>query len=340
MDFSIIVPVYNAENHLVRCLSSILKQDFIGEFEVIAVDDCSSDNSLEILRNNQGGHPNFAILQHSKNEGVGVARTTGLKEARGQYVMQVDSDDWLMPGALSAVYAAIQGEPVDVVMFNHARVDGQGACEIVTLFNEQDVVEPTMRILPHFYKSCWNKVVKRSMLEKMVYHHTSLRHSEDLIFGIEVFLRAKTVMLLPGVHYAYYHNAASITQTKTREDWIRSRVAVLEALVKVEEAYEHADPVVLEGARHQAKGLQKALAISKLNPNGGVDLTEVLRLLKLLDHSGTLSVDLSRSASSVFRRVANLYRYWGINLAASYVLNGLLLPRVGYGWRQTRDPAD
>jgi glycosyltransferase involved in cell wall biosynthesis len=101
MYFSLVLPVYNRERLLPRCLASLFSQDF-GDFEVIAVDDGSTDSSLTVLK--AAGDPRLRILSHGKNRGVGPARNTAIAAAQGAWVIPVDSDDELVPGALSRMH--------------------------------------------------------------------------------------------------------------------------------------------------------------------------------------------------------------------------------------------
>jgi len=101
MFFSLVLPVYNRERLLPRCLASLFSQDF-GDFDVIAVDDGSTDSSLAILK--AASDPRLRILGHGKNRGVGPARNTAIAAARGDWVIPVDSDDELAPGALARMH--------------------------------------------------------------------------------------------------------------------------------------------------------------------------------------------------------------------------------------------
>ena len=102
MMFSVIVPVYNVEQYLGRCLESLLAQDYAG-FEVICVNDGSTDHSREILTEWEARLPQMRVIDR-KNGGLSAARNTGLKAANGEYVLFVDSDDWVEPTMLSHLF--------------------------------------------------------------------------------------------------------------------------------------------------------------------------------------------------------------------------------------------
>lgn len=113
--FTIVVPVYNLENYLRRALDSIFRQDFnIDLFEVIAIDDGSSDSSLSILNKYAQRYSNLRVY-HQNNQGVSVARNLGLKYASGQYVTFLDGDDEFYLDSLSRVYSILKSHDIDVL---------------------------------------------------------------------------------------------------------------------------------------------------------------------------------------------------------------------------------
>ena len=99
--FSLVVPVYNVENYVGRCLESILKQDY-NNYEIICVNDGSTDNSGDILKKYSEQNPQIKVVTQ-KNMGLGEARNTGLKYITGDFVWFIDSDDWIEPGSLKAI---------------------------------------------------------------------------------------------------------------------------------------------------------------------------------------------------------------------------------------------
>jgi glycosyltransferase involved in cell wall biosynthesis len=104
---SIIIPVYNVEKYIQKCLESVFIQDVIcGEYEVIVVDDGTLDNSMEIVENFANEYPNLKIIRQS-NQGLSAARNAGLKMARGEYVWFVDSDDWIEKNCLEEIFSLL-----------------------------------------------------------------------------------------------------------------------------------------------------------------------------------------------------------------------------------------
>ena len=114
---SIIVPIYNAEKYLSRCLDSILSQTFC-DFEVLLIDDGSTDMSSNICEQ-YGLKDNRFRIYHKKNEGVAVARQWGLDQAIGKFVIHVDSDDWLEPNMLQDMSLCIMNEDADILICDY-----------------------------------------------------------------------------------------------------------------------------------------------------------------------------------------------------------------------------
>ncbi len=124
--FSIIIPVYNVEAYLEQCLDSLLTQT-LTDFEAIIVDDVSPDNSKAIALSYAQRFPDkFRVISHSINTRQGGARNTGIDAATGQYLMFLDSDDYIKPETLQILANAMAQEQADIIEFCHDQVDEQG----------------------------------------------------------------------------------------------------------------------------------------------------------------------------------------------------------------------
>lgn len=213
VDISIIVPVYNVEKYLERCLDSIFGQKFTGTFEVIAVDDCSKDGSLQILEKYKNKELDLVIVKHSTNKRLAQARTSGMKIAKGDYIMHVDSDDWLLPDALEMVYTKCIATDADVLVYDYLVENEKGEQTIVDHIKEELMTSDKLLVQKHFFGGCWTKIVKRTLTENMVYFDTEAPIStEDLIYCSEILLRAETICLFPNKLYGYFIHSESITQ--------------------------------------------------------------------------------------------------------------------------------
>lgn len=111
---SVIIPVYNVEQYLRECLDSVINQT-LQDIEVICIDDCGTDSSCEIIREYAQNDARIKIAVHDKNKGLGAARNTGIKNATGDYLFFLDSDDYLLPEALEMLYSKIISSGSDMV---------------------------------------------------------------------------------------------------------------------------------------------------------------------------------------------------------------------------------
>lgn len=121
---SIIVPVYNAEETLRRCIESVLNQGFT-DFELLLVDDGSTDSSAGICREYENGDRRVRVI-HKENTGVSDTRNLGLSEARGTFVQFLDSDDWITPDATSLMVRAARDSGADMVIADFTGSSGTG----------------------------------------------------------------------------------------------------------------------------------------------------------------------------------------------------------------------
>lgn len=132
MRVSIILPVYNVSRYLRRCLDSIARQTF-RDFEVIAVDDGSTDDSGRQLDDYEASFPMRRI--HQPNRGLSAARNAAMAEATGEYLLMVDSDDCIHPRLLEFTVAAADGAGLDLVLFDYRRIDDAGVGGIMSEWN-------------------------------------------------------------------------------------------------------------------------------------------------------------------------------------------------------------
>ena len=118
---SIIIPVYKVQDYIERCLDSVINQTYSGRIECIIVDDCGGDGSIDIAERciaENSSAVEFKIIRHEKNRGLAAARNTGVKSATGDFIMHLDSDDWLEPGAVDILVKKQNESDADIVSGN------------------------------------------------------------------------------------------------------------------------------------------------------------------------------------------------------------------------------
>ncbi|GAB7140738.1 glycosyltransferase [Deferribacterales bacterium RsTz2092] len=167
---SIIIPTYNVELYLRKCLDSLLVQTFTG-IEVLCVNDGSTDNSLAILQEYASKDERIRVFTH-ENQGVGYTRNVGLKNARGEYIMWCDPDDWYEPTMCEEMFSAIEREGVDLVTCDVNMLNSTGSSDF---YGEKSsylrlklqglhVLDETTR--KNINASLVNKIFKRELLER------------------------------------------------------------------------------------------------------------------------------------------------------------------------------
>ncbi len=212
MKFSVVIPVYNVEQYLPQCLESLLAQDYT-DFEVICVNDGSTDRSRELLSAWEIQFPQMRVIDR-ENGGLSAARNTGLDVATGDYVVFVDSDDWVEPTMLFRLAKAVNGE--DMICFACRRTDNNAHDTI--LHEQTDGWSHYNRhALEHRevpFVCVWQRCYRREFLMDNSLHFREGILHEDNEFTPRAFLRAKRIKVIPDVLYIYRVRPGSIMTTR------------------------------------------------------------------------------------------------------------------------------
>ncbi|MGL5650089.1 MAG: glycosyltransferase family 2 protein [Clostridium sp.] len=198
---SVIIPVYNVKSYIVETLESIYNQT-LKEFELILIDDGSTDGTYEILKEYEGRYENIKLLKQ-ENSGPSIARNKGLKVATGEYIVFVDSDDLLPEDSLEYRYNIAREKEADVVICGTAKTeDGENMIPL-----QRHMFEDGYRVLGKDSDILWalgpcNKIFKREILEGL-YFPENINYAEDQVFMINSFLNAKKIYATKKVVYYY-----------------------------------------------------------------------------------------------------------------------------------------
>lgn len=210
MQFSIIVPVYNVNDYLIRCVESIENQEYV-DYEVILVDDGSTDKSSETCDSLKKKYSNIIVI-HKQNGGLSDARNEGIKAAKGEYVLFVDGDDYIGEAALIEIEKVIRAtNSPDIVCLELVKVF-EGSTNIVKmgdgidasindLHNEEVYIY--LANLPKYPASACTKAIKRKLFENFDLYFKKGLLSEDLEWSVRLFLAAKTFSYCPYQYYFY-----------------------------------------------------------------------------------------------------------------------------------------
>ena len=207
---SVIIPVYNVEQYLRQCLDSVCNQTF-KDIEIIIVNDCSPDNSLQIIKEYQQKDNRIVLVDLKENVGLGFARNEGMKVAKGKYITFVDSDDWVNDNYIEVLYNKIDNSNLDVVCAS-AYLYNDSKNEIINenfifsnLLNKANKDNLLIPKKNYFIIPAWLKIYRKSFLfNNNIFFE--LRESEDNLFFFYILLKTKEIKFINNKIYYYRIN--------------------------------------------------------------------------------------------------------------------------------------
>ena len=226
--FSIVVPVYNVEDYLAQCLDSLLAQTYL-DFEVIVVDDASTDSSRSIVRAYAQRGSHIRLVSHTVNKGLGGARNTGLEAATGEYLLFLDSDDYLHPETLEKLWNVIKKTGAQLVEYCFRLVDEDGKYLSRTFCQEES--DPLLR---YSVNAC-NKAFHRSLFASGEIRFPEKRYFEDYWTIPKLLLQIDNGAQLNEDLYFYRQRAGSIvhdTNAKKNTDILAGTDCLLEYVTR------------------------------------------------------------------------------------------------------------
>ncbi|MCI8949845.1 MAG: glycosyltransferase [Lachnospiraceae bacterium] len=217
---SVIVPVYNVERYIRKCLDSILGQTY-SNIEVICVDDCSTDFSGRICDEYAEKHSRLKVIHKRENGGLSEARNTGMDFAKGVYISFIDSDDWVDQTFIECLYEGIKQNHADMAQCSYANVTNDcfplhkdpllddnkvltGKQALMELYSESSVYASVV------YTVVWNKLYKRELVSGLKFPEG--RMYEDQFFTYKCFQHAKKICVISEKLYCYRESGNSITR--------------------------------------------------------------------------------------------------------------------------------
>jgi len=241
MKFSILIPVYNVEKYLYNCLDSVINQTF-NDYEVICVDDGSTDTSGKICDKYFDLYPNLIHVIHKKNEGLISARRVGIKNAKGDYYCFLDSDDLVVPRFLEKLNNKIDKYKPDIVIFGYQRINQkgesikvypppivQGMYSLMEMSKIRDIV-----VLSDLLNNLCFKCVKAEIFDKNADYskYYTVKNGEDLIQSLPLFDKALSVYVINDCLYLYRFNGNSLTNKRINIQTIDSWLEMYKVLCK------------------------------------------------------------------------------------------------------------
>ncbi len=253
-DVSVVVPVYNVEDYLEQCLDSVLTQPGV-DLEIVCVDDCGTDRSMEILREYQARDSRIRIVSHAENRGLSAARNTGIENAAGDYIVLLDSDDLLNPDRLALQVDVIRRDQADMVYFHTDliwdRFPGDPSPPVCSnppefvLFN-QELHRTNLLDYPALLHatSSWSYIYSADFLRRHgIRYDEHLKRWEDRAFWTRVARLADSVSIVPVSARKYRQRSESITKTTQRPEHLWMMLQQLNIVMDEFESFlqEHPD---------------------------------------------------------------------------------------------------
>lgn len=208
---SVVVPVYNAEQYLKKCLDSLVNQKF-DDYELILVNDCSTDASRKIIDEYKNRYEFIAVYENEKNKGLSYTRNYGIQKATGEYILFVDSDDWLIGDkVLNLLYVTAIDKDLDLLRYR-INIDNTK----LPLADTSDGKTLFMRLvneLSYRWESVRNFVKKELLEAADIRFDEKIYGCEDLVFSTRLILASKRCLEIEDKLYFYYQHPGSITQS-------------------------------------------------------------------------------------------------------------------------------
>lgn len=219
MRFSVLIPMYNAERYISECINSILNQDY-QDYEIIIVDDGSTDNSSDIVDSYQAQYPKKIRVIHKDNSGVLLTRRRAIQEAKGDYILWVDADDVIKPSLMRVLHGRICLNNADIIIYNYELLDKPETtiCSLDPEYDCQCVDKHlicTKLILGRNMNELWTKCIRREIYDINA-DYSSYKHvrmGDDVFCLLPVINEAEKIEYINESFYRYRLVKSSITHT-------------------------------------------------------------------------------------------------------------------------------
>lgn len=202
---SIIIPVYNAENYISRCLNSIIDQTY-KNWEIIALDDGSTDSSWQILSKYKEKYPDVINAVHQENMGVSKTRNKGIQLATGDYLMLMDNDDYIDDDYIEQFVNVIVEHDDDVVIGGYRRPNSKG--KVIEEIKLENCEYSKYKIV-----AAWAKIYKLSYIKNNKIEFLPSNIGEDIHFTIQAVLLTDKIRIIDYIGYNWYYNDQSVSNT-------------------------------------------------------------------------------------------------------------------------------
>lgn len=218
IDISVIIPVYNVANYITACLNSVFVQTFCGMVQVIIIDDCGTDNSVDLvndfLRKHHREGYEFVLLHHDNNRGLSAARNTGLEHAEGHYVIFLDSDDQFAPDCLQLMWNCVeQDSTIDMVVGQYQLTGNEsGFSQLLPegTYDSKTSDFHSFAANQKVYVQAWNKLFRKEYLDKYRFRFPEGLNYEDVYWSYVTLCKMHRFAVVDRPTYLYLVRGGSI----------------------------------------------------------------------------------------------------------------------------------
>lgn len=240
---SIVVPVYNAEKYLQKCIQSILAQTY-SDWELVLIDNGSTDESMRICKEYAGMEERISAIHQYRNQGVSAARNLGMEQCRGEFITFIDADDWVKEDYLETLVKLQKSSKAPIVICGYEAVydedrnkknnfTGSKDSRTVKVYNVKEYLQ---EYLLEGNTHCWGILFESCLLEQLKFP-TNLTIGEDLLFVLEACLQVEKIVVSAYKGYYYYINTKGAMLKKFSPRYMDQITCWESALSKIKEAY-------------------------------------------------------------------------------------------------------
>lgn len=264
MKLSIIVPVYNLEDYIAATLDSLLSIHFSSNYEIVVINDGSTDGSESVIRDYQQKQSRI-VLYSIKNQGVSNARNVGISKATGEYITFVDGDDTVEPDFFEKAVQELDRDGYDFVQGNFRIIDSSNASYMQfvsedTVISEREIMlDKLFGLEKLIHNAVWGKVYRAEVIKNTLFDRT-IKIAEDQKFVFDVIEKSQKIKLLSCIGYNYFQRSSSAMHSGN----INSEIDKLKVLSYCKKRVTN-DSILLNIERHELLILLNMYAVQTMN---------------------------------------------------------------------------
>ena len=230
---SIIIPTYNTEKYIEKCIQSVLEQTYT-DYEIIIVDDCSTDNSMDVVARFKD--PRIKVIKNEINRGPSYSRNRGIQLSKGDFIAILDSDDWWTPNRLEVMMDFMESHHADVLFDNVLYIREGEEKPYTTYYQFKGItVDKARQVTPEYFVNNDLGILKAIIRKEIIMDHSiqyeeSITYGEDFIFYLEIITKTTKVWLLKEGYYYYLSREGSLVKNffALTEECLRATEEILE----------------------------------------------------------------------------------------------------------------